>query len=146
MSVAKYTIVNPNDPHPFLESHKITVRITSHSLRSPLISIGRLVWLLRIGPTLLRKAQSMILMCYCFLGHFHPIFFDVLIQSYSLLLFICLGSVMRRYSPPYYSPPRRGYGGRTRSTPRRGPGNGYGRRKEQNHGSLLVRNIPLNCR
>ncbi|KAL7253183.1 hypothetical protein ACSBR1_007669 [Camellia fascicularis] len=56
------------------------------------------------------------------------------------------GSVMRRYSPPYYSPPRRGYGGRTRSPPRRGPGNGYGRSKEQNHGSLLVRNIPLNCR
>ncbi|KAF5942120.1 hypothetical protein HYC85_019762 [Camellia sinensis] len=26
MSVAKYTIVNPNDPHPFPESHKITVR------------------------------------------------------------------------------------------------------------------------
>ncbi|GMP23041.1 hypothetical protein CsSME_00000795 [Camellia sinensis var. sinensis] len=85
-------------------------------------------------------------MCYCFLGHFHPIFFDVLIQSYSLLLFVCLGSVMRRYSPPYYSPPRRGYGGRTRSPPRRGPGNGYGRSKERNHGSLLVRNIPLNCR
>ncbi|XP_028058254.1 transmembrane emp24 domain-containing protein p24delta7-like [Camellia sinensis] len=29
MSVAKYTIVNPNDPHPFPESHKITVRVTS---------------------------------------------------------------------------------------------------------------------
>ncbi|KAL7265235.1 hypothetical protein ACSBR1_003069 [Camellia fascicularis] len=28
MSVAKYTIVNPNDPHPFPESHKITVRVT----------------------------------------------------------------------------------------------------------------------
>ncbi|KAL7219696.1 hypothetical protein ACSBR2_012707 [Camellia fascicularis] len=26
MSVAKYTIVNHNDPHPFPESHKITVR------------------------------------------------------------------------------------------------------------------------
>ncbi|PSS34532.1 Serine/arginine-rich SC35-like splicing factor [Actinidia chinensis var. chinensis] len=53
---------------------------------------------------------------------------------------------MRRYSPPYHSPPRRGYGGRTRSPPRRGPGGGYGRNKEQNSGSLLVRNIPLNCR
>ncbi|GFY83606.1 SC35-like splicing factor 30 [Actinidia rufa] len=53
---------------------------------------------------------------------------------------------MRRYSPPYHSPPRRGYGGRTRSPPRRGPGGGYGRNKEQNNGSLLVRNIPLNCR
>ncbi|KAL5973322.1 hypothetical protein ACLOJK_029972 [Asimina triloba] len=51
---------------------------------------------------------------------------------------------MRRYSPPYYSPPRRGYGGR-RSPPRRGYG-GYGGRKEPNNGSLLVRNIPLNCR
>ncbi|KAI8018062.1 Transmembrane emp24 domain-containing protein p24delta9 [Camellia lanceoleosa] len=29
MSVAKYTIVNPNDPHPFPKSHKITVRVTS---------------------------------------------------------------------------------------------------------------------
>uniref|UniRef100_A0A5B6ZJK3 RRM domain-containing protein n=1 Tax=Davidia involucrata TaxID=16924 RepID=A0A5B6ZJK3_DAVIN len=53
---------------------------------------------------------------------------------------------MRRYSPPYYSPPRRGYASRARSPPRRGYGGGYGRRKEQNHGSLLVRNIPLNCR
>ncbi|KAJ9175726.1 hypothetical protein P3X46_014253 [Hevea brasiliensis] len=55
---------------------------------------------------------------------------------------------MRRYSPPYYSPPRRGYGGRVRSPPRRGYGGGgrYGRRKDQNHGSLLVRNIPLDCR
>ncbi|XP_068643367.1 serine/arginine-rich SC35-like splicing factor SCL30 isoform X1 [Aristolochia californica] len=52
---------------------------------------------------------------------------------------------MRRYSPPYYSPPRRGCGGRARSPPRRGYG-GYGGRKEQNHGSLLVRNVPLNCR
>ncbi|XP_058099253.1 serine/arginine-rich SC35-like splicing factor SCL30 [Magnolia sinica] len=52
---------------------------------------------------------------------------------------------MRRYSPPYYSPPRRGYGGRGRSPPRRGYG-GYGGRKEPNNGSLLVRNIPLNCR
>jgi len=49
---------------------------------------------------------------------------------------------MRRYSPPYYSPPRRGYGGRGRSPPRRG----YGGRREQNNGSLLVRNIPLTCR
>ncbi|THU63851.1 hypothetical protein C4D60_Mb01t20190 [Musa balbisiana] len=48
---------------------------------------------------------------------------------------------MRRYSPPYYSPPRRGYGGRGRSPPRRGYGG-----KEQSTGSLLVRNIPLNCR
>ncbi|KAK3407576.1 hypothetical protein EUGRSUZ_J00004 [Eucalyptus grandis] len=60
---------------------------------------------------------------------------------------------MRRYSPPYYSPPRRGYGGRERSPPPRrgygggGPG-GYGRHKERerSHGSLLVRNIPLDCR
>ncbi|XWS74964.1 hypothetical protein CRYUN_Cryun01aG0044000 [Craigia yunnanensis] len=60
---------------------------------------------------------------------------------------------MRRYSPQYYSPPRRGYGGRERSPPRRGyggggggGGGGHGRRREQNHGSLLVRNIPLDCR
>ncbi|KAL4369779.1 hypothetical protein GQ457_05G032240 [Hibiscus cannabinus] len=64
---------------------------------------------------------------------------------------------MRRYSPQYYSPPRRGYGGRERSPPRRGygggggggsgggGGGGYGRRREQNNGSLLVRNIPLDC-
>ncbi|KAK1298618.1 Serine/arginine-rich splicing factor 33 [Acorus calamus] len=52
---------------------------------------------------------------------------------------------MRRYSPPYYSPPRRGYGGRGRSPPRRGY-SGYGGRKEPNNGSLLVRNVPLNCR
>ncbi|XP_042403765.1 serine/arginine-rich SC35-like splicing factor SCL30 [Zingiber officinale] len=52
---------------------------------------------------------------------------------------------MRRYSPPYHSPPRRGYGGRGRSPPRRGYGGGYGG-KEQGSGSLLVRNIPLNCR
>ncbi|XP_021768994.1 serine/arginine-rich SC35-like splicing factor SCL30 [Chenopodium quinoa] len=66
---------------------------------------------------------------------------------------------MRRYSPGYYSPPRRGYSSRGRSPPRggyspprrgyspprRGHG-GYGRRKEPNHGSLLVRNIPLDCR
>ncbi|XP_051179045.1 serine/arginine-rich SC35-like splicing factor SCL33 [Lolium perenne] len=49
---------------------------------------------------------------------------------------------MRRYSPPYHSPPRRGYGGRGRSPPRRG----YGGRREQCSGSLLVRNIPLSCR
>ncbi|XP_064991716.1 serine/arginine-rich SC35-like splicing factor SCL30 isoform X3 [Musa acuminata AAA Group] len=48
---------------------------------------------------------------------------------------------MRRYSPPYYSPPRRGYGGRGRNPPRRGYGG-----KEQSTGSLLVRNIPLNFR
>nr|GMD89855.1 serine/arginine-rich SC35-like splicing factor SCL30 [Ipomoea batatas] len=52
---------------------------------------------------------------------------------------------MRRYSPAYYSPPRRGYGGRPRSPPRWGYGGG-GRHREQNHGSLLVRNIPLDCR
>ncbi|KAI4980817.1 hypothetical protein ZWY2020_021302 [Hordeum vulgare] len=46
---------------------------------------------------------------------------------------------MRRYSPQYRSPPRRGYGGRGRSPPRRG----YGGRREQGSGSLLVRNIPL---
>ncbi|XP_062202585.1 serine/arginine-rich SC35-like splicing factor SCL30 isoform X2 [Phragmites australis] len=51
---------------------------------------------------------------------------------------------MRRYSPPRRSPPRRGYGGRGRSPPpRRG---GYGGRKEQGSGSLLVRNIPLSVR
>ncbi|KAM7271349.1 hypothetical protein ACFE04_030563 [Oxalis oulophora] len=60
---------------------------------------------------------------------------------------------MRRYSPGprHYSPPRRGYGGRGRSPPRRGgygggPSGGYGGRKDRNHGSLLVRNIPRNCR
>ncbi|KAI4370596.1 hypothetical protein MLD38_018934 [Melastoma candidum] len=59
--------------------------------------------------------------------------------------------VMRRYSPESYSPPRRGYGGRDRSPPRRGyggggGGGGYGRRGDRGHGSLLVRNIPLDCR
>ncbi|XP_008802724.2 serine/arginine-rich SC35-like splicing factor SCL30 isoform X3 [Phoenix dactylifera] len=54
-------------------------------------------------------------------------------------------SIMRRYSPAYYSPPRRGYTGRGRSPPRRGY-SGYSGRKEQNNRSLLVRNIPLNCR
>ncbi|XVF75332.1 hypothetical protein PTKIN_Ptkin13bG0179500 [Pterospermum kingtungense] len=58
---------------------------------------------------------------------------------------------MRRYSPQYYSPPRKDYGGRERSPPRRGygggyGGGGYGRRRERNHGSLLVRNISLDCR
>ncbi|KVI09782.1 Nucleotide-binding, alpha-beta plait [Cynara cardunculus var. scolymus] len=53
---------------------------------------------------------------------------------------------MRRYSPPYHSPPRRGYGGRPRSPPRRVYEGERGRHKEENHGSLLVRNIPLNCR
>ncbi|ERN07882.1 hypothetical protein AMTR_s00012p00222390 [Amborella trichopoda] len=47
---------------------------------------------------------------------------------------------MRRYSPP-----RRAYGGRGRSPPR-GRHGGYGGRKESNNGSLLVRNIPLDCR
>ncbi|KAL6846976.1 hypothetical protein ACP4OV_022829 [Aristida adscensionis] len=50
---------------------------------------------------------------------------------------------MRRYSPPYRSPPRRGYGGRGRSPP---PRRGYGGRKEQGSASLLVRNIPLSVR
>ncbi|KAL4576273.1 hypothetical protein LXL04_012365 [Taraxacum kok-saghyz] len=53
---------------------------------------------------------------------------------------------MRGYSPPYHSPPRRGHGSRPRSPPRRGHGGERGRHKDQNHGSLLVRNIPLNCR
>ncbi|KAL9402487.1 hypothetical protein Peur_006336 [Populus x canadensis] len=56
---------------------------------------------------------------------------------------------MRRYSPPYYSSPRRGHGRRGRSPPRRGRGGGggrYGRSKDQNSGSLLVRNIPRDCR
>ncbi|CAG7905590.1 hypothetical protein BRARA_D00395 [Brassica rapa] len=56
----------------------------------------------------------------------------------------------RRYSPPYYSPPRRGYGGRGRSPPPPPPpsrrGYGGGGRKGSSHGSLLVRNIPLDCR
>ncbi|KAL7251012.1 hypothetical protein ACSBR1_012935 [Camellia fascicularis] len=112
MSVAKYTIVNPNDPHLFPESHKITVRAAEAG------DYMTCFWALD------HKPQSTI-----------TIDFDWK-----------TGSVMRRYSPPYYSPPRRGYGGRTRSPSRRGPGNGYGRSKEQNHGSLLVRNIPLNCR
>ncbi|RZC75794.1 hypothetical protein C5167_000069 [Papaver somniferum] len=65
---------------------------------------------------------------------------------------------MRRgYSPQCYSPPRRGYGGgdrgRSPPPPRRGyggggggRGGGYGGRKDSNNGSLLVRNIPMNCR
>ncbi|KAM0874624.1 hypothetical protein ACQ4PT_037314 [Festuca glaucescens] len=57
-------------------------------------------------------------------------------------VYALLGKTMRRYSPPYRSPPRRGYGGRGRSPPRRG----YGGRREQSSGSLLVRNIPLSCR
>ncbi|KAG2328918.1 hypothetical protein Bca52824_000098 [Brassica carinata] len=54
----------------------------------------------------------------------------------------------RRYSPPYYSPPRRGYGGRGRSPPPPPPRRGYGGggRKGSSSGSLLVRNIPLDCR
>lgn len=62
------------------------------------------------------------------------------------LIILRLLLAMRRYSPPYYSPPRRGYGGRGRSPPpppRRGYGGG---RKGSSHGSLLVRNIPLDCR
>jgi len=62
---------------------------------------------------------------------------------------------MRRNSPGYYSPPRRGYGGRGGGYGgggRRGygggggGGGGGGRRRESNNGSLLVRNIPLDCR
>ncbi|KAJ6690272.1 hypothetical protein OIU85_006537 [Salix viminalis] len=74
-----------------------------------------------------------------------------LVKIEDQLLFL-IGYVMRGYSPPHYSSPRRGYGGRGRSPPRRGygggggGGGGYGRSKEQNSGSLLVRNIPLDCR
>ncbi|KAB5544278.1 hypothetical protein DKX38_012390 [Salix brachista] len=70
-----------------------------------------------------------------------------LVKIEDQLLFL-IGYVMRGYSPPHYSSPRRGYGGRERSPPRRGygGGGGYGRSKEQNSGSLLVRNIPLDCR
>uniref|UniRef100_A0A0D6R1Y2 RRM domain-containing protein n=1 Tax=Araucaria cunninghamii TaxID=56994 RepID=A0A0D6R1Y2_ARACU len=50
---------------------------------------------------------------------------------------------MRRHSPSF-SPPRRGYGGRPRSPPR-GRYGGYGGRREPNT-SLLVRNIPRDCR
>ncbi|GAB4827470.1 hypothetical protein Ancab_034353 [Ancistrocladus abbreviatus] len=70
-----------------------------------------------------------------------------------------LAPTMRRYSPPYYSPPRRGYGSRGRSPPRGGYSpprrgcspprrvhGGYRRRKEQKNASLLVRNIPLDTR
>ncbi|PNY08121.1 serine/arginine-rich splicing factor 33-like protein [Trifolium pratense] len=56
---------------------------------------------------------------------------------------------MRRNSPGgYYSPPRRGYGGRGggRRGYGGGGGGGGGRRRESNNGSLLVRNIPLDCR
>ncbi|KAE9615055.1 putative RNA recognition motif domain-containing protein [Lupinus albus] len=65
---------------------------------------------------------------------------------------------MRRNSPGSKSPPRRGYGGRGRkpsSSPspsppptRRGHGGdgGRDRRRESNNVSLLVRNIPLDCR
>nr|AGZ15399.1 unknown [Phaseolus vulgaris] len=51
---------------------------------------------------------------------------------------------MRRNSPAYYSPPRRGYGGRGGGSNRRGFGGG--RRRDTSNGSLLVRNIPLDCR
>ncbi|KAK7385697.1 hypothetical protein VNO78_31497 [Psophocarpus tetragonolobus] len=54
------------------------------------------------------------------------------------------GLGMRRNSPAYYSPPRRGYGGRGGGSGRRGFGGG--RRRDNNNGSLLVRNIPLDCR
>ncbi|KAG5052958.1 hypothetical protein JHK87_005156 [Glycine soja] len=60
---------------------------------------------------------------------------------------------MRRNSPAYYSPPRRGYGGGGRGGGGGGGGGGGsgrrgfggGRRRDSN-GSLLVRNIPLDCR
>lgn len=64
-------------------------------------------------------------------------------------VFELIGYIMRRYSPPHYSSPRRGHGGRGRSPPRRGRGGGggrYGRSKDQDSGSLLVRNIPRDCR
>ncbi|XP_078428625.1 SC35-like splicing factor 30 [Wolffia australiana] len=51
---------------------------------------------------------------------------------------------MRRYNPSYHSPPRRGYESRERSPPRRGRGRYSGHRDENR--SLLIRNIPLNCR
>ncbi|KAF5941994.1 hypothetical protein HYC85_019636, partial [Camellia sinensis] len=132
MSVAKCTIVNPNDPHPFPES-------PSRQFSFQAVEAGDYMtcfWALD------HKPQSTI-----------TIDFDwktgVAAKDWTNVAKkgrIDVSSVMRRYSPPYYSPPRRGYGGRTRSTPRRGPRNGYGRSKEQNHGSLLVRNIPLNWR
>ncbi|XVE69197.1 hypothetical protein DITRI_Ditri09bG0132100 [Diplodiscus trichospermus] len=56
---------------------------------------------------------------------------------------------MRRHSPGHYSPRSRRYGGRERSPPRRGHGGGdggHGRRREQNHGTLMIRNIPFDCR
>ncbi|KAL0714487.1 hypothetical protein Bca4012_021466 [Brassica carinata] len=52
----------------------------------------------------------------------------------------------RRYGPPYYSPPRRGCGDRARSPPPPRRGYGGGGRKGSSSGSLLVRNIPLDCR
>ncbi|KAH1211977.1 Serine/arginine-rich SC35-like splicing factor SCL30 [Glycine max] len=52
---------------------------------------------------------------------------------------------MRRNSPAYYSPPRRGYGGGGRGGGSGRRGFGGGRRRDSN-GSLLVRNIPLDCR
>ncbi|KAL0668851.1 hypothetical protein Bca4012_031555 [Brassica carinata] len=76
--------------------------------------------------------------------HFRSVF----LTTFSATLNCSVAVVMsRRYSPPYYSPPRRGYGGRGRSPPpppRRGYGGGG--RKGSSHGSLLVRNIPLDCR
>ncbi|KAG5064301.1 hypothetical protein JHK85_005484 [Glycine max] len=59
---------------------------------------------------------------------------------------------MRRNSPAYYSPPRRGYGGGGRGGGGGGGGGGSGRRgfgggrRRDSNGSLLVRNIPLDCR
>ncbi|KAL7215149.1 hypothetical protein ACSBR1_027336 [Camellia fascicularis] len=142
MSVAKYTIVNPNDPHPFPESHKITVRVTSMESGQFSFQAAEARDYMTCFWALDHKPQSMI-----------TIDFDwktgVAAKDWTNVAkkgTIDVSSFMRRYNPPYYSPPRKGYGGRTRSPSRRGPGNGYGRSKEQNHGSLLVRNIPLNCR
>jgi hypothetical protein len=67
---------------------------------------------------------------------------SVLVDTVAIF-FVWLCRTMRRYSPPYRSPPRRGYGGRGRSPP---PRRGYGGRKEQGSCSLLVRNIPISVR
>ncbi|EOA24419.1 hypothetical protein CARUB_v10017670mg, partial [Capsella rubella] len=78
--------------------------------------------------------------------HYHLLFLLTLKLHKCSVAGFCFRN-MRRYSPPYYSPPRRGYGGRGRSPPpppRRGYGGGG--RKGSSHGSLLVRNIPLDCR
>ncbi|KAF8364804.1 hypothetical protein HHK36_033219 [Tetracentron sinense] len=71
------------------------------------------------------------------------VLFELRFLSPSALWFYSF--VMRRHSPQYFSPPRRGYGVRGRSPPRRGY-SGYGGRREHNNGSLLVRNVPMNCR